>query len=154
MAGWGKPLPVFLLGGNMKLQALQSLVNNNLAGETLSYNKMKPFLDNVLDDINDDLGSIYPVFSELESSVDEYTAFPDKYLRQVVAIGAAWYFFLVDEEGISTAETLQQLYQYNLFKMQRDLVGFVPEEYQKPEPFGTIDASSEGVTISGSTWRL
>ena len=154
----------------MLLQQLTTLVNNNLAGENLSYARMKPFLDNVIDDINEDLGAIYPAFSELDTSAEAYTAFPDKWLRSVVSFGAAWYFFLVDEEGISTAETLQQLYFTNLFKMQRDMIDSVPEQYQKgyvdpatleeveevPEPdhYGTISAEQEGVTISGSTWRV
>lgn len=154
----------------MKIQALVNLVNNNLAGETLSYSRMKQFLDNVIDDINEDLGSIYPAFSELEPSVDVYDMFPDKWLRSVVSFGAAYYFFLVDEEGIMTAESLERIYMNNLFKMQRDLVGHVPEQYQKgyvdpatleegeeaPEPdhFGTISTKKEGVTISGSSWRI
>jgi len=155
----------------MKLNDIINLINQKLAGEILSYNELKGFMDNTIDDINDRLGSIYPAFSELDSSVAEYDFFPDKFIRSVVVFGTAWYFFVADEEGISTAETYQQLYFDNLFKMQRDYISQVPEEYRKgyvdpetleegeeaPEPtHGTVSNGSNtvGVNINGINWKL
>jgi hypothetical protein len=154
----------------MNLNNLVNRINRKLAGELLSYYELKDYLDDTIDDINQRLGSIYPAFSELDSSVTEYDFFPDTWIRKCVVFGAAWYYFVADEEGISTAETYQVLYERNLFEMQRDFVSQVPEEYKKGyvdpstleegeeapvNDFGTTgESSSQGVVVDGINWKL
>lgn len=145
----------------MLLRNLQRLINTKLAGEMLRYDEMIPYLDDVIDEINDLLDTNYPVFSEFnpinfpdyrkelyttvdpetgEEIVDEktkalvysnYDVFPDKYIRSVVVPGAAYKWFTVDEEGISTAPLFQQEYEQGKFKMLRDYVDFVPPCFRK-----------------------
>jgi hypothetical protein len=155
----------------MNITNIVNLINEKLAGELLAFYELKGFMDNTIDDINDKLGSTYPAFSELGTEEDVYEYFPDRWIRSVVVFGTAWYYFVMDEEGISTAETYQQVYASNLFKMQRDFLSQVPEIYQKgyvdpatlaedevaPDPtYGTVDSTSSttGVSISGINWRL
>ena len=76
----------------MLIKDIVNLVNQKLAGELLSYSELRTYLDNVVDDINSQLNTCYPTFSELESTT-EYTAFPDRYIRSVVVPGATWYFY-------------------------------------------------------------
>ncbi|NLV87690.1 MAG: hypothetical protein GX025_10830, partial [Clostridiales bacterium] len=52
---------------------IQKRVNDLLAGETLSYFEMRPFLDQAIDDINQNLGAMFPAFSELPDEITEYT---------------------------------------------------------------------------------
>ena len=99
---------------------------------------MLPFLDNVLDDINAKLNSCYPVFSDLPEGATEYSFFPDNYIRSVVVPGAAWYYFVVDEEGISTASQFQMDYAKGLFEMQRDMLYNIPEEYEADPMRGAV----------------
>jgi hypothetical protein len=106
-------------------------VNKKLAGELLAYFEMKDYLDDVIDDINDRLGATYPAFSELDSSVSEYDFFDDRWIRQVIVFGAAWYFFMADEEGISSAEGYRKVYFNNLNSMKRTLIMDVPLEYRQ-----------------------
>lgn len=106
-----------------------------LAGEQLVYSKLEPFLDSVIDDINIQLNSRYPTFSECNfpSVLDTaavYDYFPDRYIRSVVIKGAAYKFYIMDEEGINTAEMFGYDYQDALYYMLRDFVDKVPEEYQ------------------------
>jgi len=117
----------------MKLQALVQLVNDYLAGETKTYAQLKPHLDAVIDDVNNKLNALFPTFTELSAAnafADEYTCFPDKYIRSIVAVGAAFYFFMVDEEGADAAPAYQMMYHKNLFLMERDYINQVPTEYQ------------------------
>jgi hypothetical protein len=117
----------------MKLNDLVNKVNEKLAGERLSYDKMRGYLDSTIDDINSKLNATYPVFSDLPVGTTEYNFFPDRFIRSVVVPGAAWYFFVVDEEGIVTAGQLQLDYLNSLFVMQRDYLTSVPVEYQGPQ---------------------
>ena len=60
-------------------------VNQELAGEQLVYTRIKPFLDEVIDDINANLNSTFPTFSDLGESVEgglvtDYNYFPEKYI--------------------------------------------------------------------------
>ena len=122
----------------MELSKIYSLVNAKLAGELLTAKEMTPFLDNVVDDINAKLNACYPVFSDLTEGATEYSFFPDNYIRSVVVCGAAWYYFVVDEEGISTASQFQMDYIKGLFEMQRDMLYAVPEEYEASPLQGAI----------------
>jgi hypothetical protein len=137
----------------MKLTTLVKLVNNKLAGEQLSYQKMVPFLDSVIDDINQNLNSVYPAFSELPVGTTEYAYFPDRFIRTVVANGAAFYFYQMDEEGLNQSPGYQEEYQKNMFYMVRDFIHAVPTEYQDSGYNGTVplnltgadDPSNEGI---------
>lgn len=120
----------------MKVMDIVKLTNKYLAGEQLTFNKLVPFLDATIDDINNKLNSNYPTFSSLEFNelapiaTAEYRFFPDQYIRTVVALGAAYYFYATDEEGEDVASSYRYKYAENLFYMQRDYIEQVPEDFQ------------------------
>ena len=117
----------------MKLTQIVGLVNTKLAGETLTYNQMLPYLDGAIIDINSNLNSCFPTFSELYPTLDieaNYDLFPDRYITSVVVIGAAFKFYTTDEEGISTAQGYQVEYNQGMFYMIRDYSANVPEMYK------------------------
>ena len=99
------------------------------------YTQLEMFFDEVIDDINAKLNSKFPTFSEVFnaetlSSDAEYNSFPDKYVRTVVVVGAAYKFYCTDEEGIATAQQYAFDYNTNLFLMERDYSDLVPEQYR------------------------
>ena len=114
----------------MKITDIRKLVNQALAGELLTYGEMRPHLDFTIDEINTTLDSCFPVFSDLESENDVYDYFPDKFIRTVVVPGAAWHFYVNDEEGASTAQQYQLDFEKGKYIMLRDYIDKVPEEYQ------------------------
>lgn len=122
----------------MLIKDIVNLVNSKLAGELLSYNEMKPYLDHAIDDINANLNTIYPAFSELDSYDTDYNMFPDRYIRSVIVPGTAWYFYVVDEEGSPTAAQFSADFARGLFQMQRDLLYNIPEEYQADANQGSV----------------
>lgn len=69
-----------------------------------------------------------------------YDVIPDKYLRSVVALGTALYFYTQDEEGEQIALDYQQRYNQQLFYMVRDYHMLVPPEFQN-NTGGYIDFS-------------
>lgn len=120
----------------MEINKIVQLVNNQLAGEMLSYDSMKYLLDKTIDDINTRLNAKFPVFSEFNNTTyigkyPNYDFFPDKYIRSVVVPGAAQKFYVVDEEGIDPAPALTMEYKQGLFYMERDYSAKVPEEFQE-----------------------
>lgn len=132
----------------MRIIDIVKLTNKYLAGEQLTYNKLLPFLDAVIDDINSRLSSTYPSFTDLQitnnpSSDDVYDAFPDRYLRSVVCLGAASKFYTMDEEGIVSAESYEMEYQQNLFYMVRDWIDHVPL-YYRSDTTGSVRIHEEG----------
>ena len=119
----------------MKVIDIVKLSNKYLAGEQLTYPKLLPFLDAVIDDINSELNATFPSFASLAiegnpGPDDYYDCFPDRYIRSVVCIGAASKFYMTDEEGIISAEGYELTYRQNLFYMLRDYVEHVPLFYQ------------------------
>ena len=70
----------------------------------------------------------------------KYDAFPDKYLRTVVALGVAVKFYTRDEEGEQIALDYQNRYEAALFKMVRDYHNQVPPIFQENSG-GFIDFS-------------
>lgn len=118
----------------MTLTQLITFVNAKLAGEILTYDQLKVHLDAVIDDINSKLNSTFPSFSEFNSTdysaYPNYNLFPDKYIRSVVTTGAAFYFYITDEEGALSAIEYGKEYQTKLFEMQRDYSNSIPSEYQ------------------------
>ena len=134
----------------MKVIDIVKLSNKYLAGEQLTYSKLLPFLDAVIDDINNELNATYPSFSSLAidgqpSSSDVYDFFPDRYIRSVVCIGAASKFYTMDEEGIIASEGYEMTYQRNLFYMVRDYIEHVPEFFQSDSKGGVRQAEERYV---------
>ena len=119
----------------MRINEIVSRTNEKLAGETLMYSQLEVFFDEVIDDINAKLNSKFPAFSEFFDSSklnsnEEYSCFPDKYIRTVVVVGAAYKFYCTDEEGIATAQQYAFDYATNMFVMERDYSNLVPDEYK------------------------
>lgn len=142
----------------MLLTKITSEVNKKLAGEMLTYLDLVSFLDSTIDDINSHLNSCYPAFSEIAKTDTEYNYFPDRYIRTVVIPGAAWYFYVADEEGTQTATQYATDYNRGLYLMLRDHLHNVPIEYQVDIQQGAVDfefvqqAGSEGVFINMREW--
>lgn len=134
----------------MTIMNIISAINTKLAGETLTYNQLRLFMDEVVDDINTDLSAQFPTFEDYNEG-DEYTAFPDKYIRSVLVTGAAAKFYTMDEEGIMTAQAYQYDYRDRLFAMVRDYSALVPTEYQNIVP-GSLDGPDLNQQIS-SSWK-
>ena len=123
----------------MKIKDLVKLTNTYLTGEQLVYQKLIPFYDAVIDDINSRLNSTYPSFSslgftQLDSEDAVYDFFPDRYVRSVVALGGAHKFYVMDEEGTTYDVTYEQEYERNLFYMTRDYIEYVPPIFQSDSP--------------------
>ena len=140
----------------MKKATIAHLVNEMLAGERHTYKHLKPYLDKTIDDINQKLNSKFPAFSEVDDTDPEYNYFPDRYIRSVVLPGAAWHYFVTDEEGMDSATQYKEIYQHNIFLMSRDYFNHVPEEYQETDFTGLPDARSirdgeRGVTVDGTS---
>jgi hypothetical protein len=118
----------------MQLNQIVNMVNAKLAGELLTYSAMIIHLDSVIDDINAKLNSTFPAFSEFNSSIHpnypDYNFFPDRFVRSVVILGAAFKFYTTDEEGSQSAVTYGLEYNNALFVMQRDYSNAIPTEYQ------------------------
>ena len=94
----------------------------------------------------------------------KYDAFPDKYLRDVVALGVAVKFYTRDEEGEQVAMDYQNRYEMALFKMVRDYHNQVPWYFQE-RTGGYIDFSHNreegpwdlvprGVVLRGDDTRI
>lgn len=126
----------------MQLTQIVSLVNSNLAGELQTLNQLIPFLDQAVDEINDKLNTTFPVFSEFNATdhtqYPDYNFFPDSYIRTVVCIGAAYYFYITDEEGINTAPMYQEMFKSALFRMERDYLPTIATEWKKEDPAGYL----------------
>ena len=127
-------------------------VNTKLAGETMTFNQLKLFLSETIDDINRELCASYPSFDDLTES-DNYNYFPDKYIRSVVIMGAAYKFYETDEEGIVTATQYHYDYMDNLFYMKRDYCCSVPEQYQDRDRGYVLGPELRaGVTLGMTGW--
>ena len=134
----------------MLLKDIQKLMNNTLAGETLTLNEMLPHLDFAIDEINDALNSVYPTFSEVlakDPEAKEYAFFPDRYIRRAVISGAAWNFYVVDEEGLQTSMQYQIDFERGKFIMQRDMLYNIPEEYQASDARGFVVGDRSNDTV-------
>lgn len=106
----------------MKVTDIRKLFNLALAGDTLTASEMMSHLDFAIDEINTTLDAEFPLISSVDLSdpSSEYTAFPDKYIRSVVIPGAAWHFYVQDEEGTVTADQYKRSFDTGKFYMLRD----------------------------------
>jgi hypothetical protein len=126
----------------MLLPQIVKTVNRYLPGEILTFNNMVVYLDEVIDDINAKLCATFPTFTEAIDAATEaagevinlasfnYNFFPERYIRNVVAKGAVYKFYVQDEEGIITADKYGYEYKDSMFIMERDYLSEVPNEYQ------------------------
>lgn len=140
----------------MKLTDIRKLFNEALAGDTLTASEMLSHLDFAIDEINTVLNASFPPMSSLDTAdvSSEYTAFPDKYIRSVVIPGAAWHFYVQDEEGSVTAEQYQRSFNTNKFYMLRDYGEYVHEVGEESFRGDAMRGSMTGydeVYQSGST---
>lgn len=118
----------------MKINVIVRSVNKYLADEILRYEDLELFLDRTIDDINQALNAKFPAFSDFMASDDvdaegNYDFFPDRFIRSVVTVGTAYYFYQADEEGESVANSYYKMYQEALYLMTRDYLMLVPDEY-------------------------
>ena len=72
-----------------------------------------------------------------------YNFFPDKYIRMAVIPGAAWHFYVMDEEGLQTAPQYQADFERGKFVMQRDMLYKIPEEYMDDDHAGFVVGDPE-----------
>ena len=140
----------------MLLTDIKNLTNSRLAGEQLTYSALLPYLDAVVDEINETLHAKFKTFTEVNPTgisgagfSTQYAEFPDKYIRTVVCIGAAYKWYIDDEEGIETAGSLGMQYKNNLFIMQRDYGPLVPEDKQQNNNSGFLRSAEETESING-----
>lgn len=139
----------------MEIKKLVDTINRTyVVSDYLREPDVYYFMDRVIDDINDHLQACYPTFTDWKAFVDAwnethpeapkdrtvYDVIPDKYLRSVVALGTALYYYTNDEEGEQIAYDYQQRYNQQLFLMVRDYLIQVPEMFQDNEG-GFIDFS-------------
>lgn len=125
---------------------LRTYINRNyITSEHLHPIDMIGYMDSVIDDINEDLQAIFPTFSEWAAfcashndanpeaaplDPNDYTAFPDTYLRKVVAPGTALKFYANDEEGEQVASKFYLDYEKARSTMVRDYINQVPTMFQ------------------------
>lgn len=120
----------------MNIRSIVRLINRKLAGDHVPDFVIISFMDEVIDEINRDMNTIFPTFTELYKKNAEgawegdYDAIPDTYLRTVVVYGAAAKWYSMDEEGIAPAEDFESKYREHKFYMVRDYVTQVPPEYE------------------------
>ena len=135
----------------MKYKTIVDLISKQLADELVSESEMLSYMDRVVDDINVQLNTKFPTFTEFkenEAITDDldYTAIPDKYIRSVVIPGAAFKYYTTDEEGGYAAPKYEEEYNRGLFYMLRDFSFSVPEEYREDNQ-GYIDFEDMDVGI-------
>lgn len=132
----------------MDINQLKAYIHKNFViSEYLTSEEMQSYMDDAINDINNALQATFPTFSEwpkyveiynmahVDSFLDNavYTAFPKRYLQNVVAVGAALKFFTNDEEGEFVSGRYNIDYDRNMSLMVRDYIHLVPEEFQNNE---------------------
>lgn len=136
----------------MLISSIISAINTRLAGETLSLPELITYLDTSIDNINTELDSCFPVFSELPTGTTEYTAIPDKYIRTVVVPGVAAKYYATDEEGILSAPEYKEEFQAGLYYMKRDFSSLIPEEYRAPDGQGYVSFQNGHPILEGGLY--
>lgn len=141
----------------MELNKIVQGVNGKLAGELFTFDMIKEYMDDVIDDINSRLNTAFPTFSSFTHTAyppdpsnpeahvyPNYDFFPDAYIRKVVIVGAAYKYYITDEEGIDTARSYGYIYENGLFLMERDYLDQVPEEFVADNS-GSIQTGEFGI---------
>ena len=147
----------------MLTQDIVTAINEHLAGEQYDYTRYEMFLDHAIDDINSQMNTRYPTFSELRVAnrgvkPPKYECFPDRYIRSCLIPGAAYYFYTADEEGIDTAPAYKELFFKGLFMMLRDYVEY-DKHYKAHDDVGSLRMRPDigytgGVEVNGDIWNL
>ena len=132
----------------MRVGQIVNLINKHLADEFCSVAELTSYMDRVIDDINTRLNSKFPTISEVIASAGgttdpDYNVFPDKYIRSVLVVGAAYKYYITDEEGNVTAQQYGAEYNQNLFYMDRDYSFSIPEIYRESEQGFVTNPDSE-----------
>lgn len=132
----------------MRVGQIVNLINKHLADEFCSVAELTSYMDRVIDDINTRLNSKFPTVSEVIASAGgttdpDYNVFPDKYIRSVLVVGAAYKYYITDEEGNVTAQQYGAEYNQNLFYMERDYSFSIPEIYRESEQGFVTNPDSE-----------
>ena len=130
----------------MLITKIRESINMALAGEMLSMRELLPHLDYAIDQINETMNTKFPAFSDLAEGAAEYTAIPDKYIRSVIVPGAAWHFYVYDEEGIQSANQYSSIFELAKFTMLRDYSMYVPEEY-RAESTGYAETDPDNIQL-------
>ena len=132
------------------------LIRKHLGDELVTEAELYNYIDRVIDDINVQLNTCFPTFTEFSeenygigSNLLDYNAIPDKYLRTVVVPGAAFKYYTTDEEGGNAAPKYEEDYRQGLFYMLRDYSFSIPSKYRADEQ-GFIDVEEEtpGITVA------
>lgn len=148
----------------MKYNTIVGLISKHLADELVSESEMLSYMDRVIDDINTQLNTVFPTFTEfkeqqlaytpqedLELTDLDYTAIPDKYIRTVVIPGAAHKYYTTDEEGGYAAPKYEEDYRQGLFYMIRDYSFSVPNQYRADsQGYVQTQDSDEGLVVPGN----
>jgi hypothetical protein len=132
----------------MRVGQIVNLINKHLADEFCSVAELTSYMDRVIDDINTRLNSKFPTVSEVIAAAGgttdpDYNVFPDKYIRSVLVVGAAYKYYITDEEGNATAQQYGAEYNQNLFYMERDYSFSIPEIYRESEQGFVTNPDSE-----------
>lgn len=129
----------------MKINTLVDQINRgNIASDYIRVPEIYYYMDKVIDDINDRLQAKYPAFSEYADFVEDwntkypdnpldrtnYSVLPDKWLRKIMPVGVARYYYMKDEEGEVAASDYFRVYEQELFYLVRDFHNQVPEIFQ------------------------
>lgn len=139
----------------MKLNDIVNLTNLKLADELCTYVELLPYFNMVIDDINSLMNAEFPLLPIPPLETDEYTHIPDRYIRTVITTGAAYKYYVADEEGMATANQYAQDYNNALFLMERDYSALIPEEYQADLNQGSVrmqsdeDYGDRGLDVNG-----
>lgn len=146
----------------MNYNDIVTLINKKIPSEQLNLDRMLSFMDEVIDDINAQLGACFPTFTEVKNNAKEevttnewiYNYFPDRYIRTVVVTGAAAKWYTADEEGIETATTYIRDYDRALFIMLRDFSYefMVDAKYNEWRPAHAAGAIPDYAPASGITY--
>lgn len=140
----------------MKYRDIVAAVSHQLADEILTESEIIDYLDRVVDDINTQLNACFPTFTDIRSENSattlEYNAIPDKYIRTVIIPGAAFKYYVTDEEGGYSAPKYEEDYKKGLFYMLRDYAMQIPEQYQAIDTQGMINitGSDAGLVVDPS----
>ena len=131
------------------------LIRRHLGDELVTEPELYNYIDRVIDDINVQLNTCFPTFTEfseenygISGNLLDYTAIPDKYLRTVVVPGAAFKYYTTDEEGGNAAPKYEEDYRQGLFYMLRDYSFSIPEKYRADEQgFVELDEEEPGLVV-------
>lgn len=148
---------LFIWRNTMDINKIIQLLNDTLAGETLTEREALTYLDFAIDDINGELNSAYPTFTEfrdIEDSGSSYDLFDDRYIRNTVIPGAAWRFYVIDEEGLQTAVQHKEDFDKGKFKMLRDMLYTIPDKYRADDEQGFIIGNPTNDTVGNRGLEL